>query len=288
MISTQILYVFTLIIILVLGLIGNLSGYIVISNKKVEKIGPIKMLKFLFLADTLYLLQIIMNFVISGLGIDFSIMNSIYCKLYRYLMYSYDAVSPWILVYFITDRLLTIIYSKKILRQKNIQSLYFICLIIFNLGLYVPVGIYYDVVTYSVSSNETSVSCSFIDNTSAFVITTYDSINLLFLPFIIMTAFSIILSYNVIKFRQRVAPNTTRKQKIQYQREINLAISSVSSNIISLILNFPLAYIPYTNYDNFTFFACYYVFMASYGINFYVLLITNKLIRKTFLDLFIK
>ena len=103
-----------------------------------------------------------------------------------------------------------------------------------------------------------------------------------------MTTFSIILSYNIIKFKQKAAPNTTRKQKIQYQREINLAISSVSFNVISLILNFPLAYIPYTNYDNFTFFACYYVFMASYGINFYVLLITNKLIRKTFLALFTK
>jgi hypothetical protein len=192
------------------------------------------------------------------------------------------------LVYFITDRILTIIYSKKILRQKNIQNYYFICLIIFNLGLYVPVGIYYDLITYSVSSNETSLSCSFIDNTSAFVITTYDSINLLFLPFIIMTAFSIMLSYNIIKFRKRVAPNTTRTQRIKYQQEISLTVSSVSFNIISLILNFPLAYIPYINYDNLTFFACYYIFMASYGINFYVLLITNKLIRETFLGLFTK
>ena len=32
--------------ILVLGLIGNLVGFFVISNKKVEKIGPIKMPKF--------------------------------------------------------------------------------------------------------------------------------------------------------------------------------------------------------------------------------------------------
>jgi hypothetical protein len=55
MISTQLLYVFTPIIILFFGLIGNFLGYIVISNKKVEKIGPIKMLKFLFVADTLYL-----------------------------------------------------------------------------------------------------------------------------------------------------------------------------------------------------------------------------------------
>ena len=82
--------------------------------------------------------------------------------MYRYLMYSYDAVSPWILVYFITDRLLTIIYSKKILRQKNIQILYFIFLIIFNLGLYVPVGIYYNLVTDSVSSNETNVFVSMV------------------------------------------------------------------------------------------------------------------------------
>ena len=104
-------------------------------------------------------------------------------------MYSYDAVSPWILVYFVTDRLLTIVYSKNILRQKNIQILYFVCLVIFNLGLYAPVAIYYDLVVSPVDSNETSTSCSFIDITSAFVITTYDSLNLLFLPFIILTIF---------------------------------------------------------------------------------------------------
>jgi len=121
MASNQILYIYTPAFVLFLGLIGNIFGLITVSNQKVEKIGPINILKLLFVSDTLYLLQIIMNFIISGLGIDFSVMKSIYCKIYRYLMYSYDAVSPWMLVYFVTDRLLTIVYSQKILRQKNIQ-----------------------------------------------------------------------------------------------------------------------------------------------------------------------
>jgi len=68
-----------------------------------------------------------------------------------------------------------------------------------------------------------------------------------------MTSFSLILSYNIIKSKRRAMTPTTstnRKQKVQFQNEINLAISSISFNIISLILNFPLAYIPYVNYDN--------------------------------------
>jgi hypothetical protein len=46
-----------------------------------------------------------------------------------------------------------------------------------------------------------------------------------------MTSFSLILSYNIIKSKQRVMTpitNTNRKQKVHFQNEINLAVSSIS------------------------------------------------------------
>jgi len=41
--------------ILILGLIGNPMGLIVIGRKKLEKIGPVLIYKFLFIFDTIYL-----------------------------------------------------------------------------------------------------------------------------------------------------------------------------------------------------------------------------------------
>jgi hypothetical protein len=44
--------------ILILGLIGNPMGLIVIGRKKLEKIGPVLIYKFLFIFDTIYLSMI--------------------------------------------------------------------------------------------------------------------------------------------------------------------------------------------------------------------------------------
>ena len=41
--------------VLILGLIGNPIGLIVVGRKKIEKIGPVLIYKFLFIFDTIYL-----------------------------------------------------------------------------------------------------------------------------------------------------------------------------------------------------------------------------------------
>jgi len=52
-------------IILLLGQFGNLFGLIVIGRKKLDKIGPILIYKFLFTMDSIYLSIFIMNFNIK-------------------------------------------------------------------------------------------------------------------------------------------------------------------------------------------------------------------------------
>jgi hypothetical protein len=42
-------------VVLILGLIGNPIGLIVVGRKKIEKIGPVLVYKFLFIFDTIYL-----------------------------------------------------------------------------------------------------------------------------------------------------------------------------------------------------------------------------------------
>jgi hypothetical protein len=41
--------------VLILGLLGNPMGLIVVGRKKIEKIGPVLIYKFLFIFDTIYL-----------------------------------------------------------------------------------------------------------------------------------------------------------------------------------------------------------------------------------------
>jgi len=42
-------------VVLILGLIGNPIGLIVVGRKKMGKIGPVLVYKFLFIFDTIYL-----------------------------------------------------------------------------------------------------------------------------------------------------------------------------------------------------------------------------------------
>ena len=48
-------------IILLLGHFGNLFGLIVIGRKKLDKIGPVLIYKFLFIMDSIYLSIFIIN-----------------------------------------------------------------------------------------------------------------------------------------------------------------------------------------------------------------------------------
>ena len=54
-------------IILIVGHVGNIFGLIVIGRKKLDKIGPVLIYKFLFISDSIYLsiFIIIMNLFIS-------------------------------------------------------------------------------------------------------------------------------------------------------------------------------------------------------------------------------
>jgi hypothetical protein len=42
-------------IIVLIGIFGNIMGFIVVSRKKMEKIGPVLIFKLLFISDTIYL-----------------------------------------------------------------------------------------------------------------------------------------------------------------------------------------------------------------------------------------
>jgi hypothetical protein len=48
-------------IILIVGHVGNIFGLIVIGRKKLDKIGPVLIYKFLFIMDSIYLSIFIIN-----------------------------------------------------------------------------------------------------------------------------------------------------------------------------------------------------------------------------------
>ncbi len=99
--------------ILCFGMIGNMVGLVVVSQKKMKKIGPRLTYLFLFLTDTIFLPLIIINHLGFAYGLDLLVVNSISCKINTYINFVLGAVSPWLLVYISVEKFISIQYPGK-------------------------------------------------------------------------------------------------------------------------------------------------------------------------------
>lgn len=299
-------------IILLAGFIGNVMGLMVqtLKRKRLVKMGPSSILTYLLLADTVYLHQIITTYIIIGLENDFQVESNMNCRLNRYFSYWLAPISPWLLVYISVDRLISIKFStrRETLRKKQAQLFYFIALIVFNLVYYSPVCFFsqnkyfglnlngsYDLITdqNKENYNQTRFTCTlYTDANIQTAISMMNSVNLVILPFIIMIGSSIILIDLIISSRKRVQINYSPRENKIFRRDIKFARTAISFNLYFLLTNLPLnllAYLPFFSSSVYflIYMLFYYIFLASYAGNFYIIVLTNNLFRKEFFQLFV-
>jgi len=273
-------------LILGFGLTGNFLGYKVMQRPTMREIGPRDMYKYLFISDTIYLVQIIVTHLQLSYNTDITLISNIVCKLWYYLTYSLDAQSSMLLVYISIDRYVSIKMPayRFFMRKRNNQLIYFIFIYMFNLLYYLPV-------VYNFSQTETNgtISCDFNNQYSADLISYMDFFNLIILPSFFIFSFSILLGIEVIRSRSRILGNFKKEENNYYFENISLAVSSIFLNIIYILLVTPLSvfyFLP--NYDQiYGFVFSYYLLYVTFSINFYIILVSNSLFRKQFI-LFLK
>lgn len=278
-------------LILILGLFGNLIGLLVLLRPKLEKIGPRVIYGFLFIMDTFFLIQIIHKYLQIGLNLNLDNVSSFWCKFNRYFNYSQDAISPMLLVYISIEKYISIKYpyKRQILNKTANQIIFSVCCYMFNCVYYLPISFYQDLVDHSNNSNVTVIFCDFISQESQTILSMMDLVNLVIIPFILMVVFSFLLMSSIFRSRRRVMTNYTSGENKTFKRDIKLAITSISLNLIYLILNVPLSIVSFTsNFTDFIFYLCVYIFFASYAVNFYTILFTNSLFRKEFFSLILR
>ena len=98
-----------------------------------------------------------------------------------------------------------------------------------------------------------------------------------------MICFSSMLVFAVFRSWLRTA-NTINGQNGQ-KRDIKFAMNCFFMNSTFLLLNTPLSVIsffPQNNYDDSFFMIATYIFILSYGINFYIIFACNSLFRRKF------
>jgi len=268
------------------GLLGNFLGFKVMQRPKMLEIGPRNTYKYLFISDTIFLVQIIVTYLQLTDNFDLTIISNVICKLWYYLNYSLATQSSMLLVYISIDRYVSIKFPayRFFMRKRNNQLIYFIFIFMFNLVYYLPV-----VYNYSISETNNTLTCNFNNQYSADLISYMDLANRVILPSLLIMIFSLLLGIEVIKSRRRILSNFKQEENEYFFSNISKAISSIILNMIYLILQMPISI--YTFLPNFTqsygYIFSYYLFYLSYSINFYIIFITISLFRKEFM-LFLK
>ena len=270
-------------LILTVGLCGNLIALRVLEDKKLKKIGPLFMYRLMFVLDSLFLLCIFVIFFAKGFQLSLYLISELSCKLFFYIGQSAAFYSPLILVYISLDRVFSLkYYSKRLLLKKFIfQYIFVLFFVTFNYFYYVPVFL-----NYKLSSNKTE--CYLFGSNPEIVI--YMNIVYLLVLFSVILVLSFFLIYLIFASHQRAESNYTKKQNRQFKKDLRMAISSVCFNFLYIFLLTPFTVIYYffTQIDDITYTAAEYLVFFAYAINFYILIVTNFHFRKKFVLTFFK
>ncbi len=89
-------YVFPVVVML-MSMFGNTCGLIVMSKRKLKKIGPINIYRLLFLIDLIYSFMN-MNFYLINFKINLTIYSAMSCKLLVFFGYSIAPISAMLQV----------------------------------------------------------------------------------------------------------------------------------------------------------------------------------------------
>ncbi len=75
-------------VILAIGLFGNISGLLVLKEKKLNKLGPLFMYRLMFIFDLIFLSGILVFIFKNFFQLNLSLISDLSCKLYFYFSYN--------------------------------------------------------------------------------------------------------------------------------------------------------------------------------------------------------
>jgi hypothetical protein len=276
--------------ILIFGLVGNVFGLIVLLRKKLVKIGPRGMYRFLFVIDVINLLSIIINYLHSAFHINVQIISKYVCKLYVYLILWFGPIPAYILLYISVEKIIATKYParKYILRKTKTQIIYFLIILSFNLAYNLITLFNSDIIRMIPIDNSTTVLLCFTNDYVLFEIGNWmDIVNRIIIPTVLMILSSIIFLNSIWNLNQRIAQNFGTNQN--YKKQISRIISLIILNISYIIFSLPISISAFFYSPNdIEFLVCFYLRFISYSINFYIIIFTNSLFRQEFLSIFNK
>jgi hypothetical protein len=276
-------------LLIIFGLIGNITIFFVFSLKTISKFPIRNLYRALAVSDTLYLLFISIE-LICFYCFDFSLrkISNLSCKITRYLTFFLGSLSAWLLVYISINKYILIRFNKNKLIQKNwFQCISILVIFFYNLVYYSPAIVLLSLKeNYSNQSNDSNVFYSCVCDHEYFI-DYMDLMNFTLLPFFFMIIFSIMIIITIFRSRLRILRLGNIHDRNRFKKDIKFAISSILLNIFFVILNLPLCIGNIIDSENEIFNDVNFcVFLSNFCVNFYILIFSNSIFRKEFSNLF--
>jgi hypothetical protein len=279
-------------VLLFFGLFSNIIGLIVFARKSIDKkIKTKPIYQTILFIDSVYLFSQIFQDTFDSLNIRLSHMSIIACKLRGYWNFSIGSTSIWYLVYITVERYLQIKYQNlKLLQKKKFQIFIILLVIAYSLVSYSLFAIFYNIIitdTSNLDKNETYVYCD-IDNLQIqSILLTFDTINSIILPFIIITIFSCLLIYTVISSRIKALRMQSQVEKNKLLKDIRLSVSILIINL-TIFIPLPIQIANYFFYDldGFIYDILCCISYSYYCIDTYILYVFNSNFKNEFLLMF--
>jgi len=222
--------------------------------------------------------------MLFAFNIDITLFSRLSCKTLFYINYAFGSFSPFFNVYISIERYISIAFSAKkdFLRKKKIQLGFSIALVLFNLILYVPAAINFELVIF-----ENQTICNFNDHfwhqTYGFI----DLLNRVILPFGLMIIFSILIIHTIFTSRSRMTSNTRANRT--FRKDVRFSLISVTLNVSFIVSSLPISIIflqPNYRLNPFLIFFVF-IYYIAYSANFYLIFLANSLFRGGFYSIFI-
>jgi hypothetical protein len=283
-------------VLLLFGLIGNIIGMIIFLRKSTnKKIANKSIYQALLFIDSIYLFSQVIQDTFDFFKLDLKLKSIFLCKLRGYWNFGIASIPIWFLVFITIERYVSIkFYNFKLLKLKKFQLCLIILIIIYNLILYLPFVIFYNIFSEIIikieKKNETinyTILCDFEDINILNTMFTIDIINGTLLPFIVIIIFSCLLIYKIITNRIKALKMLSEIIKKKLFKDIRLSVSILAMNL-SILLMLPLSIANYYFYDLdifiYNIFCC--ISYSYYCVDFYVLFLFNSNFKNEVLIMF--
>ncbi len=230
-IRTIIVYSFPAITLI--GIIANSLSFIIFSRKRFHNTIFSTYFRFFIVIQTINILFSINKMLEQNLFIYFGKISNFTCKLRHFFVFGNFSITGWFLVTISLDRYLSIAYPAKFLYRKKstFQILVSICIISYNICVYIPFWFIHLQITQSNATNQTEIKCESPFKWTSFL----DLFQSTLIPFSLMILFTSITIKVVFNSRKSTSSNSNNKSK-----DMKFAISSIAINFLFLISNLPV------------------------------------------------